>query len=162
MTPEFQPRYPGHEPPQYFHEIRAASPEPRNPPPTPIPMTGRELRAAAGRAARTAAAQARKAACLHPKWSRVYADKLAVRCLGCGKVQKVTAAERLALCPKAPGREPDYYEIDGDRLTIYEIAAKYGIDRRTIYTRMEAGWTLEKAVSVPTANLLRKSATAGN
>lgn len=48
-----------------------------------------------------------------------------------------------------PSGHINIYPWHGERLTLTEIARRTGINRRTIWTRLEAGWPLERAATMP-------------
>lgn len=48
---------------------------------------------------------------------------------------------------------PKIYTVDGFTGTMQEIGAHYGINYRTLATRLRAGWSLERAVSTPVDKL---------
>lgn len=150
MATQFIPRYEGHEPPRHFAEIRQPKLchlEMPAIPATPVPMTSKELRAKTARQARTDRANARKAACQHPTLTRVYGNDCAVRCADCKwEIPVADKAERNRLCPKAPGQVTAHYDLNGESLTIYELAARFRVDWRTIWGRMNRGAKLEDAL----------------
>ncbi len=120
-----------------------------DPPPRPRVMTGREIRAKAGRDARTAAAKARRAACKHAQWRRMYSDPCGMRCASCGAVRIVASREeRDTLCAKAPGQPPIRYPFKGESLTIYELSGRFQIPWSTLYGWINRGISVERAVTL--------------
>jgi hypothetical protein len=46
-------------------------------------------------------------------------------------------------------RNSRYLEANGERLCVAEWAARLGIRKTTIYTRLNAGWSVERALAAP-------------
>lgn len=143
---QFIPRYEGHEPPRHFAEIRHTEPTDKESL-TVQTLSGRKRRALAARTARSEAVAARRGECQHLGWNRVYGGRCAVRCQSCGFVKEVSGEDRKRICPKAPGQEPARHWLNGELLSVYEMADRFGLSWRTIYSRISAGWTIEMAVT---------------
>lgn len=55
-------------------------------------------------------------------------------------------------------RNTKKYEIDGELLTVPQIAEKYNISKHLLYNRLRAGWGIEKAINQPIDTTKRKKA----
>jgi len=47
------------------------------------------------------------------------------------------------------------FEIEGETLTLSQIAERFGINRSSLNGRLKHGWSLEKAISTPVAKKVR-------